>query len=114
MTDLDTFPVAVTFAIVAGGLALALPFLNSLAAALAALAAAGYAARRGRTARAPWPRPSAAVVVGWASGLAGGLSFLLLPDPWSTARGLALGLSLVPLVRADRRAPAVEPAGRLA
>jgi len=110
--EFDAFSVAVGLAIVAGGLAVVAPYLNSLAAALAALAGAGWAAGRS-TERA---RGAAVLSLGrWTGLLSAGLgtaAFFLLPGPFSVVRGLALGISLLPLWLVERRR-APGPAARL-
>ena len=101
--EFDTFSVAVGLAVIAGGLALLAPYLDSLTAALAALAGAGCAA--GRTLdRGNWTESVLSVRgAGLLCATVGTGAFFLLPGPWAAARGLALALSLVPLWLGERR-----------
>jgi hypothetical protein len=95
---------AVVFTLLAGAVAVVLPFLNALVVALTAICIAG-AARPGVPAPASGPRRRLA---GWASGASltsGALAFALLPAPWSIGRGLVLGASLLPLAAVVGRSP---------
>jgi|HubBroStandDraft_1064217.scaffolds.fasta_scaffold13435_5 hypothetical protein len=102
--EFDTFSVSLGIAVIAGGLALLAPFLDSLTAALVALAGAGWAAglpRHGARA-ADWARPAR---VGGILALGiGTVAFFALPGPFDIARGLALSVSFVPLWLVERRA----------
>jgi hypothetical protein len=111
--EFDTFRVAVGLALITGGLALALPYLDGLTGALAALAVAGWAAGRGRD-RVPGTfgiRPGQIVGLGLAAMGAG--AFFLLPGALSFARGLALALSLVPMWWMERGRPSSGPTLRV-
>jgi hypothetical protein len=95
---------AVAFTLLAGAVAVVLPFLNALVVALTAICIAG-AARPGVPAPASGSRGRLA---GWASGASltsGALAFALLPAPWSIGRGLVLGASLLPLAVVVGRSP---------
>jgi hypothetical protein len=101
--EFDTFSASVGLAWIAGGLALVVPFLDSLVAALAALAVAGWVVdhRHGRTGAAA--RGPLAGGLPWSALAVGVSAFFLLPSPWGTGRGLILALSLLPLWLAERR-----------
>jgi uncharacterized membrane protein len=101
--DFDTFSVAVGLALIAGGLALVAPDLDSLTVALAALAAAGWAAGRSldRTQRVEAILSTRAI--GILAMALGSVAFLALPPPLGVGRGLVLALSLVPLWLIERR-----------
>ncbi|HTW77562.1 MAG TPA: hypothetical protein VMG14_07375 [Thermoplasmata archaeon] len=104
--EFDPFSIAVGFAVLAGALAVLLPFLDSLTVTLAALAAAAWAWRRRRSVPTDALRPTALEWLGWGCVGLGAGAFVLCPPPWSVARGFLLGASLVPLWwvdRADRR-----------
>lgn len=103
--EFDTFRVAVGFAIIAGALGVVLPYLDSLAGALAALAAAGWAAghARERSAGGRWFGPAEAVGLGAVA--LGALAFFLLPGSFALARGLVLGLSWLPMWWFERPVP---------
>jgi hypothetical protein len=93
---------AVAFTVLAGAVAVVLPFLNALVVALAAIALAGTV-RSGP----PGPKvdPGRRRLLRWSAGAsvaAGVLLFVTLPAPWSAGRGLALGAALLPLAAADR------------
>ncbi|MGA8303208.1 MAG: hypothetical protein WA691_01270 [Thermoplasmata archaeon] len=112
-TDFDPFGVAVGLAVIAGALALLAPYLNALTAALAALAGAGWVAGRAgeRTRGSGWLLYGRAAAIGFAT--LGTGAFFLLPEPFTSGRGLALALSLVPLwVVERRRRPAGEARSR--
>ena len=101
--ELDTFRVAVGLSIVAGGLALAAPFLDGLVAALAALAAAGWVSGRARVRRAGGPGVDSARLAALACVAFGAVAFLFLHGSPGAARGLVLGLSWLPLWWLERR-----------
>jgi hypothetical protein len=99
-TEFGLVRTGVAFAVLAGAIAVVLPFLNALVVALAAISLAG--------AMRPGPsRPTANVgrvgVRRWfigASVVAGVVLFVALPPPWSEGRGIVLGAALVPLIAA--------------
>jgi hypothetical protein len=96
---------AVAFTLLAGAVAVVLPFLNALVVALTAICIAG-AARPGVP--APATGPPRRRLAGWASGASlasGALAFALLPAPWSIGRGLVLGASLLPMVVVAGKSP---------
>lgn len=103
---------AVGLAVVAGVLALLVPYLDGLTAALAALSVASWAAGRFHE----WGRGSGRVVSLQTAGilfvLLGAAAFFLFSGPFAPARGLTLGFSLVPLWLVERRHPP-EGTGRL-
>ncbi len=99
--ELDTFRVAVGLGVIAGALALLFPPLNSLVAALVALAAAGWMAGWSRSGRET-SRP-VGTGIAWACVGLGGAAFVALDPPWAAGRGLVLSLSLLPLWLLDRR-----------
>jgi uncharacterized membrane protein HdeD (DUF308 family) len=98
----ETFQLAVILGVVVGTVAVVLPLMNVLAAATAAIAFAAGVRGTTRTLRARWfpeglgPWAAGTSVVG---GVAG---FVLLPAPWSVARGLVLTVSFVPWLRFAR------------
>jgi hypothetical protein len=101
--EFDTFSVALGLALIAGGLALLAPFLNSLTGALVALAAAGWAAGVPRTARGwtdltPPARMGGVLLLGL-----GVVAYLGLSGSLDAGRGLVLAASLVPLWMIERR-----------
>jgi hypothetical protein len=105
-SELGVVRLAVAFTLLAGAVAVVLPFLNALVVALAAIALAGTArsgrSRSGRV-RGPLARWGAGISVA-----AGGFLFVALPAPWSLVRGLVLGAALLPLavsVSASRVGP---------
>jgi hypothetical protein len=100
--EIDPFRTAVAFAVISGALALIIPWLGSLTAALAALAIASWV-RQHPIPASPRVTDRAGAVVAVACGAVGTTAFLFLPSPWSIARALLLGLSLLPLWRLDRR-----------
>jgi hypothetical protein len=101
--DVGVVRTAVAFTVLAGAVAMVLPFLNALVVALAAISIAG-AVRSGVPSpaadppRGPWVRWLAA-----GSLAAGAVLFVGLPSPWSVGRGLVLGAALLPLVALDGR-----------
>jgi hypothetical protein len=102
---------AVAFTVLAGAVAVVLPFLNALVVALTAICIAG-AARPGD------PNPDTAPPRrrwGWwgagASVAFGALLFAILPAPWSLGRGLVLGASLLPLAAVVGWSPRARGAG---
>jgi hypothetical protein len=107
--EFDVVGMAVGTALVSGALSVAAPSLAALTGSLAALAWAGWIALVRRTTgslrRAIWGRAGWAVAAG---ALGAGL-FLLDPPVLAPARGVALGLSLVPLWAIARRMPVGEP-----
>jgi len=110
-SDLGLVRTAVAFTLLAGLIAVALPFLNALVVALATIALAG-ATRTGATGRADVPLRHR--VLRWAAGAAvvvGAVLFVVLPTPWSVGRGLFLAASLVPLAAIDRWTGPGIPAG---
>jgi hypothetical protein len=102
MVDLDTFRVAIGFALLSGALAIVLPFLGSLTVALAAIAVAGWAWGRPRRRAAVGPGTRMEIGLGWCAATAGAVAFALLPPPWAVGRGLALALGMIPLWWFDR------------
>jgi hypothetical protein len=108
--EFDTFSVAVGLAIVAGGLALVVPYLDGLAVALVALAAAGWAAGRASPSADRRFRAMSSQVTGLLAALAGVGAFFLLPEPIAHVRGLLLSLSLLPLWWTERRGTPGTPA----
>jgi hypothetical protein len=108
--DFQTFPAAVGLALIAGGLALAAPFLNSLVGALAALAVAGWVVDRRPVGRESVGRTAPTVRLGWVCVGMGALIFFALPPPAAAARGLLLAGSFLPLWLADRRTATSHPA----
>ena len=107
--DFETFPAAVGLSLIAGGLALAAPFLNSLVLALAALAVAGWVVdrRAGARGRGGGWRPG--VLFGWTMAGLGAVAFFALPAPVASVRGLLLACSLLPLWANDRRSSRSHP-----
>jgi hypothetical protein len=100
-TEFGLVRTAVAFTLLAGAVAVALPFLNALVVALAAIAIAGAARSRwsrrdARPRRDRWLRWIAA-----ASVVVGGVLFVALPVPWSVGRGLVLGVALLPAAAID-------------
>ena len=96
---------AVAFTLLAGAVAVVVPFLSALVVALAAISLAGTA-RPGSLRLAPARVRRAlegCVVV--TSVAIGGLLFVVLPVPWSIGRGLVLGASLLPLAALARGTP---------
>jgi hypothetical protein len=113
--EFDPFNVGVGLAVIAGGLSLIVPYLDALTAALAALACAGWAARHASEVRSRAERVKSLRGAGVLSVSLGAGAFFLLPGAWAAARGIALGLSLVPLWLVERaRSPgsASDPKGR--
>lgn len=106
VVELDTFRTAVGLAIVAGALALVAPYLDGLVAALAALAGAGWVATRTHR-RTAGTAASGATALALAIVGAGVAAFLFLPEPWSSARGLALAGSWLPMWWRERTVGAV-------
>jgi hypothetical protein len=101
--EFDAFSVSLGLGVIAGGLALLAPYLNSLALALVTLAGAGWSAglprgEFGWRNRLPRARSGSLVLLGLGSVL-----FIVLPPPWNVARGLALALSFVPMWFVERR-----------
>jgi hypothetical protein len=101
--EFDTFRAAVGLAIIAGALGLVAPYLDSLAAALAALAAAGWAAAHARQRSAGASGVGPARSAGLASVALGAAAFFLLPGPLALGRGLLLGLAWLPMWWIERR-----------
>jgi hypothetical protein len=103
--DFEVVGAAAGCAVVAGGLSLVLPFLVALTGALAAIAVAGFAAvvraagASARELRRPGPVLALAALGG------GGALFLGAPPPLHAARGVLLGVALVPLAFAARSVP---------
>jgi hypothetical protein len=108
--EFDTFSVAVGLAIVAGGLALVVPYLNGLTVALVALAAAGWAAGRASASAHRIFRTLSSQATGLLAAIAGAGAFFLLPDPFAHVRGLLFSLSLLPLWWTERRGTSGTPA----
>jgi hypothetical protein len=100
--EFDTFRVAVGLAIIAGAFALVATYLDSLAAALAALAAAGWAAGLARERGGGGARIGAARTVGLVSVALGATAFFLVPRPLDLARGLFVGLAWLPMWWVER------------
>ncbi len=103
-SDLGLVRTSIAFTLLAAALAIALPFLNALVVALAAISLAGSA----RPGSLRWATASLRLrlleVAAGASFAVGGLLFVALPTPWSSVRGLALGASLLPLAAVAGRA----------
>ncbi len=92
---------AVAFTVLAGALAVLLPFLNALVAALAAIAVAGAVRPGPRPPDGPGRRRAAR----WSTGAivaAGAVLFVTLPAPWSIGRGVVLAVATLPLVLVAR------------
>lgn len=108
-SDLGLVRTSVAFTLLAAALAIALPFLNALVVALAAISLAGSA----RPGSLRWSTASVRLrlleVAAGASFVGGGLLFVTLPLPWSSVRGLVLGASLLPLAAVAGR-PSDRPA----
>lgn len=100
--EFDAFNVGVGLGVIAGGLSMVAPYLDALTAALAALACAGWAAARSRRVTGRAARVVSMQGAGVLSLSLGTGAFFLLPGPMAVARGLALGLSLVPLWFVER------------
>jgi hypothetical protein len=103
----ETFGTAVGLALIAGAVAVALPWLNSLVAALVALALAAWSSRATSGTVPPIALTPSAVGIAGALGTAG-IVFLAAPAPLGAWRGLVLALGVVPLwykVRERRRGP---------
>jgi hypothetical protein len=99
-TEFGLVRTGVVFTILAGTVAVVLPFLNALVVALAAITLAG-AVRPGPS------RPAAKVqhvrLLQWFAGVSvvvGAALFVTLPAPWFAGRGIVLGVSLIPLLAA--------------
>jgi len=104
--EFEVVGIAVGTAVVSGALSLLVPYLASLTGALAALAVAGWAARR--AARAPSGPPPFLAAGEWlalGSVALGGVLFLRGPSPLPVFRGLLLGLALIPLWCVARTLP---------
>jgi len=95
--EFDTLSMAVGLALISGALSLVAPYLEALTAALAALSLAGWAASRSRERRMRALELLSTQGTGLLSVAIGTGAFFLLPTPVSTARGLVLAASLVPL-----------------
>jgi hypothetical protein len=102
LAGLDTFRVAVAFALLSGVLAIMLPFLGSLTVALAAIAVAGWVWERPRRRAAVGPESRVELGLGWCAASAGAIAFVLLPPPWAVGRGLVLAVGMLPLWWFDR------------
>jgi hypothetical protein len=103
--EFDVVGVSVGVAIVSGALSVFAASLGALTASLAVLALAGWCVLVGRA--PPSIRPASIPRTGGALAAAG-LGWLLFvgeTGPWHSWRGLALGLSLVPLWMDARRRP---------
>jgi hypothetical protein len=99
-TEFGLVRTGVAFTMLAGAVAVVLPFLNALVVALAAISLAG-AVRPGATGRAATAHRVR--ILRWFAGasvVAGAVVFVALPAPWSDGRGLALGAALLPLLAA--------------
>jgi hypothetical protein len=101
--EFDTFGVALGLAVVAGGLALAAPFLNSLVVTLVALACAGWAAGRSRCGQGWADLLQLTRLAGVLLVMVGAGAFLGIPVVLSPERGLLLALSPIPLWFLERR-----------
>lgn len=100
--EFDAFGVAVGASLVAGGLAIVLPFLLALTATLSALALAAWVAVArtrlpARAASGRWRGAVPLLLLG-----AGAVVFLLDPPPLARVRGLVLAVSLLPLWARER------------
>ncbi len=101
--EFDPFHGAVGFGVLSGAAAVVLPFLDSLTLALAAIALAAWVGRRPPRAPGARRRPGFRATCGGVCAGVGFVAFWGLSGPWSSVRGLALGLSLVPLWWLHRR-----------
>lgn len=100
--EFDTFSFAVGLAIIAGGLAVAAPYLNALTVALTALAIAGWASGFAGAKGAAFAEVGPAAILGLSCTALGALAFVFLPSPFSVGRGLVLAGALLPLWYLDR------------
>lgn len=103
--EFEAFSAAVGSGVVCGALSFLVPFLVAPTASLAALALAGWisiARRRGTlTRRGIGTGPAIALcLLGCAA-----VGFLVPPPPLAPFRGLLLGMSVVPLLVAERTRP---------
>jgi hypothetical protein len=107
--DFDTFTAATALAGLAGFLSLLAPFLRSLTGCLVALGVAAWVVGRGGR---PLVRGRGLRIYVSVAALAGGvLAFLLVSAAGAVASGAILGVTLLPLWWAERRASATAAAG---
>jgi hypothetical protein len=107
LVEFDAFGAAVGAALVSGGLAVVLPFLAALTGTMVAIAFAAWAVllrSRGAGARADVLRPRSVLALGCLA--VGAAVYLGAPEPIGAFRGLALGVSVVPLWSLERNPPA--------